>query len=188
MIHFSEKYKKEVIPQMMEKFGYKSPMATPKIQKVLFNVGFGASLGGKTGSDRKKSQEYILTTISAIAGQKATLRQAKKSIATFKLRKGMPVGAAVTLRGRRMFDALERIVWVIMPRTRDFRGIAQKNFDENGNLTIGFKDYISFPEIVIEKEKGIFGLEITIVTSAKTKEEGIALLKFMGFPIAKKDK
>ncbi len=183
MKHLLEKYKKEVIPAMMKKFDYKNPMAVPKVEKVLFNVGFGALLSGKTGADRKKAQEYILTTISDIAGQKATLRQAKKSISTFKLRKGMPVGAAVTLRGRRMFDALERIIHIIMPRTRDFRGISQKNFDKRGNLTIGFKDYISFPEVVVEKEKGIFGLEITITTSAKSKEQGIGLLKFMGFPI-----
>jgi large subunit ribosomal protein L5 len=182
-MRLKEKYKKEVIPKMMEKFGYKNPMACPKIEKVVANIGFGKQVAGKSSTEREKIQEHILKTLSLITGQKAILTKAKKSISGFKLRKGMPIGAKVTLRGQRMYEFLGKLIWLVLPRTRDFRGIPQSSIDENGNLTIGFKEYTPFPEVVPEKEKGIFGLEVTVVTTAKTREEGIELLKLLGFPI-----
>ena len=187
MLHLKEKYKKEVVSKMMEEFGYKNPMAVPKIEKVVVNCGFGRMVTTVDGSkNREKIQENILKNMSLITGQKPALREAKKSISSFKLRKGMPIGAMVTLRGQRMYDFLERLIWITLPRTRDFGGISKKTFDEKGNLTIGFKEYIPFPEVKIEKEKGIFGLEVIVATTAKTREQGSKLLKLLGFPIQQK--
>ncbi len=183
MLRLQQKYKKEVAPEMKKKLGLKNIMAVPKIKKVVVNCGFGGMVGGKTSSERKKIQEHIVGSLSLIAGQKPALRKARKSIASFKLRKGMPVGAQVTLRGKRMYEFLEKLIWLIIPRTRDFRGIPQARFSKEGTLTIGFRDYTSFPELRVEKEKGLFGLEVTIVTDAKNREESIELLKLMGFPI-----
>ena len=182
-MRLKEKYKKEVVPKMMEKFGYKNPMEVPKIEKVVVNIGFGRLVVGKPGSEREKIQEHILKTLSLITGQKAVLTKAKKSISSFKLRKGMPIGAKVTLRRKRMYDFLEKLILLVLPRTRDFRGIPLTAFDKNGNLTLGFKEYTPFPEVIPEKEKGIFGLEVTVVTTSKNKEEGIELFKLLGFPI-----
>ncbi len=178
-----EKYKKEVIPTMMERFGYTNPMAVPRIEKVLVNTGFGKLISGKSSDERKKIQEAILHDLALICGQWPTLTKAKKSIAGFKIRKGMSLGAMVTLRRKRMNDFLERLINIVLPRLRDFQGIDPKSFDRNGNLTIGIKEHIAFPEISPEKVKNIFGLEITVVTTAKTREEGIELLKLLGFPI-----
>lgn len=183
MLRLAEKYKKEVIPAMREKFGYKNPMAVPKIKKVIVNAGFGRMVTDKTSKEAEKIQKYIFDNLALITGQKPQRREAKKSISSFKLRKGMIVGARVSLGGKRMYDFLERLIWLVLPRTRDFKGLAPKTFDKEGNLTIGFKEYTPFPEIIPEKEKGIFGLEITVVTTAKNKEEGIELLKLLGFPI-----
>jgi len=183
MLRLKEKYKQEVIPKMMERFGYENPMAVPKIEKVVVNCGFGRMVVGKGSKEREAIQEHILKTLALITGQKPALRQARKSISSFKLRKGMPIGAMVTLRGQRMYDFLEKLIWVVFPRTRDFKGIPLKSFDEKGNLTVGFKEYIPFPEVTPEKEKGIFGLEVTITTTAKSREEGVELLKLLGFPI-----
>ncbi len=183
MIPLSEQYKKEVIPQMMAKFGYKSPMAVPKIQKVAVNSGFGRLVVGKTSDEQKKTASGILDDLTSICGQKAVLTKAKKSIASFKTRQGMPIGAKVTLRGKRMHQFLERVINIALPRSRDFRGINQKSFDGEGNLTISIKEQIIFPEIMPEKTRTIFGFEITVATSAKTREEGMELLKLMHFPI-----
>ena len=182
-LRLSEKYKKEVIPAMMEKFGYRNPMAVPKIKKIIVNSGFGRMVIDKSSKEREKIQNQISNSLGLITGQKPALKRAKKSIASFKLRKGMAIGVQVTLRGKRMQEFLEKLVWLVLPRTRDFRGISPEQFDKEGNLTIGFKEYTPFPEIVIEKEKGIFGLEVTVVTTAKSKKEGIELLRLMGFPI-----
>lgn len=185
MLRLIEKYKKEVIPQMMEKFGYKSKMAVPRIEKIVINTGFGRLIGAKTGDEQKKFQEAILGDISLIAGQKPVLTRAKKSIAAFKLREGTVIGSRVTLRKQKMYDFLERLIHVALPRSRDFWGIDQKSFDGKGNLTLGVKEHISFPEISPEKVRTIFGFEATITVTAKNREEGTELLKLMGFPIKK---
>ncbi len=183
MLKLSEKYKKEVIPAMKEKFGYTNDMAVPKIEKVIVNCGFGRQVAGKTGKEGEKIQNHILQELSLITGQKPALRKAKKSISSFKLRKGMAVGAVVTLRGRKMYDFLERLIFITFPRTRDFQGIDSKLIDPKGNLCLGFKEHTSFPEISAEKEKSIFGLEIAIATTANNKEQGLELLRLLGFPI-----
>ena len=178
-----EKYTKEAIPAMMEKFGLKNTMAVPKIEKVVINAGFGKLISGKTSEEQKKFYQAILDDLSLICGQKPQITVAKKSISGFKVRKGMPVGARVTLRSQRMYDFLERLIHIGLPRSRDFGGISLKSFDRKGNLTIGIKEQIVFPEILPERAKNIFGLEITIVTTAKNKEKGIELLRLLGFPI-----
>lgn len=185
MVRLSEKYKKEVVPKMMEKFGYPSPMAVPKIEKVVINSGFGKLIAGKSSDEQKKVHQGILDDLSLIAGQKPILTKAKKAIAGFKLRQGTAVGVKVTLRGPRMYDFLERVVNIVLPRTRDFWGIDSKSFDRKGNMTIAVKEHIVFPEVSPEKAKIIFGFEITAVLTSKTREEGMELLKLMGFPIKK---
>ena len=167
----------------MEKFGYKNPMAVPKIEKVVVNTGFGRLVAGKTSEEQKKIQNFILEDLGLICGQKPIFKKAKKSISSFKTRKEMIIGAAVTLRKKKMDDFLERLIHIALPRSRDFQGIDQKSFDKKGNLTIGIKEQIAFPEVSPEKAKNIFGLEITVVTTAKKREEGIELLKLLGFPI-----
>ncbi len=185
MIGLKEKYNKEAVPIMMEKFGYRNPIIVPKIEKVIINTGFGKLILGKTNEEQKKIQEAILNDLAFISGQKPVLTMAKKSIAGFKTRKGLAIGAKVTLRKKKMNDFLERLINISLPRSRDFRGIGTESFDPKGNLTIGVKEHIYFPEISPEKVKNIFGFEITVVTTAKTKEEGMELLKLLGFPIKK---
>jgi len=170
---------------MMEEFGYKNIMAVPKIKKVAANTGFGRLIVGKTSEEQKKIYDVILDALSLICAQRPILTRAKKSISGFKIREGMPIGAMVTLRGRKMYDFLDRVIHIALPRSRDFRGINQKSFDKKGNLTIVIKEHIVFPEVSPEKAKTIFGFEITVVTTAKTREEGIELLKLIGFPIKK---
>lgn len=183
MSYLSEKYKKEVIPAMVTKFGYKSPMAVPKIEKVVVNTGFGRLVAGKSADEQKKIHNFILEDLSFICGQRPVLKRTKKSISSFKIREGMIIGVAVVLRKKKMHDFLERLINITLPRSRDFQGIDSKSFDKKGNLTLGIKEQITFPEVSTEKAKNIFGLEITVVTSAKTREEGVELLKLMGFPI-----
>ena len=183
MLRLQEKYQKEVIPAMMEKFGYRNKMAVPKIEKVVINTGFGREVTGKTSEEQKKIQDTVLQDLSLISGQRPVLTRAKKSISGFKTREGQVIGAAVTLRGKKMSDFLERLIHIAFPRLRDFRGIEISSFDKKGNLTIGLREHIAFPEILPEKAKTIFGLEITVVTTAKSREEGIELLKSLGFPI-----
>ena len=185
MLKLQEKYQKETIPQMMKKFGYKNKMAVPKIEKVVINSGFGKIIGGKSSDEHKKVQEAILNDLALITSQKAILTKAKKSIASFKIREGMLIGAAVTLRQKRMFDFLDRFIHIVLPRTRDFQGIKSESFDKRGNLTVAIKEHIVFPEIMPEKIRFIFGLEITIATTAQKREEGIELLRLLGFPIRK---
>ncbi len=183
MTNLKEKYKNEVVPQMVAKFGYKNPMAVPKIKKVVVNTGFGRQIVSKTSDEQKKFIVAVLDDLSLICGQRAVSTTAKKSIASFKVRKGMAIGAMVTLRGKKMYDFLERVINIMLPRSRDFRGIDPKSFDKRGNLAIAVKEHTVFPEISPEKVKTIFGLEIIVVTNAKSKEEGLNLLKAMGFPI-----
>ncbi len=180
-----EKYQKEVIPAMMEKFGYKNALAVPKIDKVVINSGFGRLINTKTSDEGKKFIANILEEMALVCGQKPVLTVAKKSIASFKLREGLKIGAAVTLRGKKMYDFLERLIHITLPRSRDFQGIDQKSFDNTGNLTIGIKEHIIFPEVSPERAKNIFGLEVVVATTSKTKEEGIEFLRLMGFPVKK---
>lgn len=183
MLRLREKYQKEVIPAMQEKFGYKNKMAVPKIEKVVLNTSFGKLVSGKTSEEQKKIYQPILEDLALICGQKPILKGAKKSISTFKIREGLPIGATVTLRRKRSADFLERLIHIALPRSRDFRGIDPKSIDKKGNLTIGIKEHITFPEILPERAKTIFGLEVTVVTNAKSREEGIELLRLLGFPI-----
>ena len=172
-----EKYKKEVVPLMKEKFGYKNNLAVPKIKKAIVNVGIGSF--SKDG----QSQQLVAKDLALITGQKPVPTLAKKAISAFKVRKGMVVGLKVTLRGKGMFDFISRLINVVIPRTRDFRGLASKSVDKSGNLTIGIKEHVIFPEVSSEEIKKIFGLEVTVVSSAKTREEALELFKLLGFPI-----
>lgn len=183
MMRLKEKFIKEVVPAMRQSFGYKSSMAVPKVTKVVLNTGFGRLVVGKVGDEPKKIVDAIVGDLTLISGQRVMATKAKKSIAAFKTRQGMLIGACVTLRGQRMYDFLDRLINIALPRSRDFQGIPEKSVDRSGNLTVALKEHIAFPEILPEKTKAIFGFEITIATSAKTQKEGLALLKLMGFPI-----
>ena len=187
MVRMKIKYIEEVMPAMQKKFGYSSVMAIPRIEKVVVNTGFGRLLAAKTGEDHRKTLAGITTDMAAVTGQMAILTKAKHSIAGFKLREGTPVGAKVTLRRKRMYDFLDRLVHIMLPRSRDFRGLKSSAIDQNGNLMIGIPEHIFFPEISPEKAKDIFGLQITIVTSAKTREEGVELFRLLGFPVKKEE-
>ncbi|MBI4709125.1 MAG: 50S ribosomal protein L5 [Candidatus Portnoybacteria bacterium] len=177
MKSLQEKYKKEVIPAMKEKFGYGNILAVPHFEKVTVNIGIGKFSGDE------KALEEIIRDLTMIVGQKPVFTKAKKAIAAFKTRQGMKVGLVATLRKQKMFDFLERLVSLASPRSRDFRGLNQKSVDQNGNLTIGLKEHIIFPEISHENIHHIFGLEITVKTTAKTQEEGMELFRMTGFPI-----
>lgn len=177
MTRLLEKYRKQVIPSMMEKFHYKNVMAIPKIEKIVINVG-----SGRVDSE-PKLKERIQKDIAAISGQRPASRSAKKSISGFKVRQGITVGFISTLRGKRMYDLLDRLISIALPRSRDFRGIDARSFDQKGSLNMGIREQIIFPEVSYESSKDIFPFQITVVTTAKTKEEGMELLKLMGFPI-----
>lgn len=183
MLRLHEKYIKETLPLMKEKFNYKNVMAVPKIEKVIVNNSFGRLISGRTSDEQKKISENIFNDLALITGQKPVLTKAKKSIAGFKVRQGMAIGVKVTLRKKKMYDFLDRLINVALPRSRDFQGIYSKSVDESGNLTIGIKEQITFPEIFPEKTKFIFGFEITVVTTAKNREIGAELFKALGFPI-----
>ena len=175
-----EKYKKEVIPALQKEFGYKSAMQSPKLNKVVINVGVGKL------AKEPSYIENVVNTISKISGQKPMRTKAKKAISNFKIRIGMEIGVMVTLRGARMYHFLEKLINVTLPRVRDFRGISDKSFDRDGrNYTLGFKENLAFPEIKAEDASKIHGLEITIQTTAKNKQEGKALLSHLGFPFVK---
>lgn len=173
------KYRKEVIPALQAKFDIKNPMAVPKIEKVVINVGIG-----KVAKD-DKFIEKVVRDLGLLSGQKPVFRKAKKSISGFKSREGMNIGLMITLRGKRMYDFIDRLIHVALPRSKDFRGIEQKNFDKMGNLNLGLKEHSIFPEIHYESLKDIFGLEVTVVTTARSRERGVELLRGMGFPIKK---
>jgi large subunit ribosomal protein L5 len=188
MISLQEKYKKEVIPAMMKEFGYKNPMAVPKIKKVTLNTSFGKEAVTKTSGEREKLQNLVIADLSLISGQRPQLVKSKKSIAGFKLREGLEIGAKVTLRKRMMWDFLERLIYLSLPRSRDFKGLDPKSIDSRGNLNIGFRENIAFPEIFTEKEKTIFGLEVTVSTDSKNHQEGVTLFKLIGFPLKEESK
>ena len=171
-----EKYLKEIAPALSEQFGYKSRMQVPKVIKVTVNMGVGA------GTQDAKQMEEAANQLGQITGQKAQLRRARKSVANFKLRAGMPVGLRVTLRGDRMYEMLDRLISIALPRIRDFQGITPKGFDGQGNFNLGVKEQIIFPEIDYDKIDRLRGMDIAITTTAKTDDEGRALLKFMGMP------
>lgn len=176
MDRLKDKYINEVIPNLMKDFSYKSIMQVPKIKSVVLNVGMGEAI------QDIKPLEAAAKELAVISGQLAVIARAKKSIAAFKLREGMPVGCRVTLRGERMFYFLDKFIGLALPRIRDFRGISPKSFDGRGNYAFGIKEQIIFPEINYDKVVSIHGMDVVIVTSAKTDEEGKALLKYMGMP------
>ena len=172
----ADKYTKEVIPALMKKFAYKSVMQTPKLEKICINRGVNGAVTDK------KLVDIAVEELNMITGQKAVPTISKKDVSNFKLRKGMPIGARVTLRGEKMFEFLDRLVSVSLPRVRDFKGISDKSFDGRGNYTLGVTEQIIFPEIDIDKVNKITGLDITFVTSANTNEEAYELLKELGMP------
>ncbi|QHL88734.1 50S ribosomal protein L5 [Nibribacter ruber] len=171
-----EKYTKEIMPLLKEKFQYKSVMEVPKITKISINRGIGNAVADK------KLVDIGVDELTIIAGQKAVQTKAKNSISNFKLREGMPIGARVTLRGEKMYEFLDRLMTIALPRVRDFKGISDKGFDGRGNYTLGVKEQIIFPEISIDKIKSIAGMDITFVTTAKNDEESFELLKAFGMP------
>lgn len=172
-------YRSSARASLQKEFSIKNVMAIPKIEKVVLNVGIG-----KIAKD-DKAIEKIKRDLALLTGQKPVMRKAKKSIASFKLREGMEIGAMVTLRGKRMYDFLDRLIAIALPRSKDFRGIDMDNFDKKGNLNMGIKEQSIFPEITYETLKDIFSLQVTVVTTAKNKEQGISLLRNLGFPIKK---
>ena len=176
-----EIYNKEIIPALKEKFQYSSIMEVPKVLKINVNKGIGAAVADK------KLVDTGIEELTAVTGQKAVPTIAKKSVSNFKLREGMPIGARVTLRGDKMYEFMDRLMSVALPRVRDFRGVSEKGFDGRGNYTLGVKEQIIFPEISIDQVAKINGMNITIVTSAKTNEESYELLKAFGLPFANKN-
>lgn len=173
-------YVQDVIPALTEQFGYKTVMRVPKLEKIVLSQGIGEAVADK------KLVDNAVADLSKITGQKAIATLSKKDVSNFKLRKGMPIGTKVTLRGEKMYDFLDRLIAVSLPRTRDFRGISPKGFDGRGNFNLGIKEHIIFPEIDIDKVSRMMGMDITFVTSAESDEEGLALLTAFGFPFTKK--
>jgi large subunit ribosomal protein L5 len=171
-----EKYNTEIVNQLRERFQYKSVMQVPKIVKICINKGIGNAVSDK------KLVDIGVDELTTISGQKAVATKAKTSVSNFKLREGMPIGAKVTLRGDRMYEFMDRLMTIALPRVRDFRGISEKGFDGRGNYTLGVKEQIIFPEISIDKIKAISGMDITFVTSAQNDEESYELLKAFGMP------
>lgn len=169
-------YKEEIVPALVKQFEYSSVMQAPKITKICLNQGVGKAVGDR------KMVDHALTEMTQVAGQKAVKTLSTKDVSNFKLRKNMPIGCRVTLRRENMYDFLDRLITVTLPRTRDFQGIKSKGFDGRGNFTFGIKEQLVFPEIVIDDVKNINGMDITIVTSANTDEEAKALLTEFGFP------
>ncbi len=173
---FSEYYKENVVPNLMDQFKYKTPMEVPRLGKITINMGLGSAVNDK------KILETSAGELTQISGQKAILTYAKKSIANFKLREGMPIGCKVTLRKEKMYDFFEKLIKISLPRVRDFRGLSPKSFDGRGNYSIGIKEHIIFPEIDFDRIDKIKGLDITITTTAKNDQEALELFKQFNFP------
>jgi large subunit ribosomal protein L5 len=173
-----QRYTTEVIPALKSEFGYTNAMQVPRLEKIVVNIGLGEAL------TNAKAVDAAVGDLALITGQRAIVTKAKKSIATFKVREGNPIGAKVTLRGERMWDFLERLTRVALPRIRDFRGVSGKSFDGRGNYTLGMKEQLSFPEVEFDKIDRLRGLEVTIVTTAKSDEESKKLLSMLGMPFA----
>lgn len=174
-----KQYTEEVVPALIKRFGYKNINEVPRLEKIVLNMGLGDC------KDNSKSLHQAVEELKMIAGQKPVITQAKKSVANFKVREGMNVGAKVTLRGNRMYDFLDKFISIALPRVRDFRGISSKSFDGRGNYAVGVKEQLIFPEIEFDKVEKVRGFDICIVTTAKTDEEARELLKLMGMPFAK---
>jgi large subunit ribosomal protein L5 len=179
MARLKDRYRDDVVQQMMTEFGYKNVMQVPKIEKIVVNIGLGEAV------QNAKAIDAAVGDLSTITGQKPVVTRAKKSIAAFKLRAGMPIGAMVTLRGSRMYEFLDRLVSTALPRIRDFRGVSPNAFDGRGNYTLGLREQMVFPEIDYDKIDKTRGLELSIVTTAKTDQEGRRLLALLGMPFAK---
>ncbi|AFV12747.1 50S ribosomal protein L5 [Thermacetogenium phaeum DSM 12270] len=171
-----ERYRSEVIPQLMKKFNYRNVMEAPRLEKIVINMGVGEAI------QNPKALEAAVNDLAQITGQRPIVTKARKSIAAFKLRAGMKIGCKVTLRGDRMYDFMEKLVNVVLPRVRDFRGVSARSFDGRGNYTLGLREQVIFPEIEYDKIDKVRGMDITIVTTAKTDEEARELLRFMGMP------
>ena len=178
MSQLKQRYTTEVIPALKGEFGYTNAMQVPRLEKIVVNIGLGEAL------TNAKAVDAAVGDLALITGQRAIVTKAKKSIATFKVREGNPIGAKVTLRGERMWDFLERLTRVALPRIRDFRGVSGKSFDGRGNYTLGMKEQLSFPEVEFDKIDRLRGLEVTIVTTAKSDEESKKLLSMLGMPFA----
>ena len=176
MSRLRDKYQKEVIPALTKEFGYKNVMAVPRVQKVVVNMGLGEA------TSNAKLVDVGADELARIAGQKPVTRRAKKSIAAFKVRKGMPIATMVTLRGERMWEFLDRLLTIALPRVRDFKGVSPKGFDGRGNYTLGLRDQLLFPEIDYMKVDKARGMNVSVVTTAKTDEEARKLLQFIGMP------
>jgi len=175
-----ERYRAELLPALMKEFNYTNVMAVPKLEKIVLNMGVG-----REAQNNPKVFDQAVMELSTITGQKPVITKAKKSIAAFKLRTGMPIGVSVTLRGDRMYEFLDRLINAVLPRVRDFRGVSPRSFDGRGNYTLGIKDQLIFPEIDFNKVDRTRGMNICIVTTAKTDEEGRALLRQFGMPFTK---
>src|ERR1044071_3696520 len=178
MARLKKKYQDEVIPAMMKQFGYKNVMEVPRLEKITVNVGVGEA------TQNAKAIDSTVAEITAITGQKPVVTRAKKAIANFKLREGVPIGCMVTLRRDRMYEFLDRLIHVALPRVRDFKGISDRAFDGRGNYSLGLREQVIFPEIVADKVDKTRGLTVSIVTTAKSDDEGRALLKHLGMPFA----
>jgi len=178
MARLKSKYQQDVVPAMMKEFGYKNSMQVPRLEKITLNVGVGEA------TQNAKAIDSVVTEVTAIAGQKPVVTKAKKAIANFKLREGVPIGCMVTLRRDSMFEFLDRLITVALPRVRDFKGISDRSFDGRGNYSLGLREQIIFPEIHADKVEKSRGMTITITTTAKTDDEGRALLRLMGMPFA----
>lgn len=176
-----EKYQKEIMPKLVEKFSYKNKMEVPKLEKIVVNMGVGGAV-----QDSKMLEESV-KDLETITGQKVSVRTSNKSISNFKLREGMKIGAKVTLRRNRMYEFLDRLISVALPRVRDFRGISDKSFDGRGNYTLGIKEHIIFPEINVDKVSRVMGMDVTFVTTANTDSEAFELLSAFGVPFRKKE-
>lgn len=173
-----ERYKREIVPKLVKENRIKNPLAVPRLKKIVINVGLGEALKDRSLLDKAGSQ------LAAISGQRPVITLAKKSIAAFKLRKGSPIGLKVTLRGKRMYNFLEKLLTIVLPRVKDFRGVSSQSFDGFGNYTLGIKELIVFPEIELTETHKTGGLEITIVTTAKKDKKGARLLELLGMPFA----
>jgi large subunit ribosomal protein L5 len=178
MARLKTKYQSDVVPAMMKEFGYKNTMQVPRLEKITLNVGIGEA------TQNIKVVDSAVAEIAAIAGQKPVVTRAKKAIANFKLREGVPIGCMVTLRRERMFEFLDRLIHVALPRVRDFKGVSDRSFDGRGNYSLGLREQVIFPEIHADKVEKARGMTITITTTAKTDQEGRALLRLMGIPFA----
>ncbi len=176
LARLKERYRKEIAPALKERFNYRNVMEIPRLEKIVVNMGVGDAV------QNSKAMDTAVSELSAITGQRPVVTKAKKSIANFKIRKGMAIGCAVTLRGEKMYDFLDRLVNVALPRVRDFRGVSSKGFDGRGNYTLGVKEQLIFPEVDYDKVEKVRGMDITVVTTAKTDEEAKGLLAMMGMP------